>query len=122
VEADALLVYHDALVGSTRSKFVPVRAVGAVACARWSVLNLAFEQEVAVCLEGLAPSNSERSGLGGAAAVPSSPSSAALSRVKPRSTPRLYQVMGYPGSAPNGYAEFSYKRKLATELTSRAPA
>ncbi len=28
-----------------------------------------------------------------------------------------YQVMGYPGTAPNGYADFSYRRKLSTELT-----
>ena len=32
-------------------------------------------------------------------------------------TSSAYQVMGHPGTAPNGYAEFSYKRKLATELT-----
>ena len=34
-------------------------------------------------------------------------------------TSSAYQVMGYPGTAPNGYADFSYKRKLAVEFTSR---
>ena len=28
-----------------------------------------------------------------------------------------YQVMGHPGTAPNGYADFSYRRKLSRELT-----
>jgi hypothetical protein len=32
-------------------------------------------------------------------------------------TSSAYQVMGYPGTAANGYAEYSYRRKLATELT-----
>jgi hypothetical protein len=27
------------------------------------------------------------------------------------------QVMGHPGTAPNGYAEFSYGRRLSRELT-----
>jgi hypothetical protein len=25
--------------------------------------------------------------------------------------------MGYPGTAPNGYADYSYRRKLAAEVT-----
>jgi hypothetical protein len=28
-----------------------------------------------------------------------------------------YQVMGHPGTAPNGYANYSYKRVLSTEHT-----
>ena len=28
-----------------------------------------------------------------------------------------YQVMGYPGTAPNGYADYSYGRKLSREAT-----
>jgi hypothetical protein len=29
-----------------------------------------------------------------------------------------YQVMGYPGTALNGYADYSYRRKLSKEATS----
>ena len=29
-----------------------------------------------------------------------------------------YQVMGHPGIAPNGYADYSYRRKLSRERTS----
>jgi hypothetical protein len=28
-----------------------------------------------------------------------------------------YRVMGHPGAAPNGYADFSYGRRLARERT-----
>ena len=28
-----------------------------------------------------------------------------------------YQVMGVPGTAPNGYADYSYGKKLSRELT-----
>jgi hypothetical protein len=28
-----------------------------------------------------------------------------------------YQVMGYPGTALNGYKDYSYRRKLARERT-----
>ena len=28
-----------------------------------------------------------------------------------------YQVMGFPGTAPHGYADYSYGRKLSRELT-----
>jgi len=28
------------------------------------------------------------------------------------------QVTGFPGTAPNGYADFSYRRVLSTERTS----
>ena len=28
-----------------------------------------------------------------------------------------YQVMGHPGTAPNGYADYSYGRKLSRERT-----
>jgi hypothetical protein len=27
------------------------------------------------------------------------------------------QVMGHPGTAPNGYADYSYGKKLSSELT-----
>jgi hypothetical protein len=78
-----------------------------------------FEQRVAVCLEGLAPSNPSVLVWEAAAAVPFVAFLAAAEQSNATiDTSSAYQVMGYPGTAPNGYAEFSYKRKLATELTS----
>lgn len=121
VEADALLVYHDALVGfdALEAPFLSELSTRSLVHGG-AFLDLPFEQRVAVCLEGLAPSNPSVQVWEAAAAVPfiaflcsAEQSEATID------TSSSYQVMGYPGAAPNGYAEYSYKRKLATELTSR---
>lgn len=121
VEADALLLYHDPLVGfpALEAPFLAELSTRALAHGG-AFLDLAFEQRVAVCLEGLAPGNPTVLVWEAAAAVPfvaflcsGAQSEATID------TSSAYQAMGYPGAAPNGYAEFSYRRKLATPLTKR---
>jgi hypothetical protein len=121
VEADALLLYHDSLIGfdALQAPFLSELSVRSLAHGA-PFLNLGFEQRVAVCLEGLAPSNPSVQVWEAAAAVAFVAFLAAGAQAGATiDTSSAYQVMGYPGAAPNGYAEYSYKRKLATELTSR---
>jgi len=121
VEADALLLYHDPLIGfdALEAPFLSELSTRSLAHGA-PFLNLPFEQRVAVCLEGLAPSNPSVQVWEAAAAVPFTAFLAAAEQSEATiDTSSAYQVMGYPGTAPNGYAEFSYKRKLAVELTSR---
>ena len=121
VEADALLLYHDPLIGFEALEGPFLSELSARSLARGApFLNLTFEQRVEVCLEGLAPSNPSVQVWEAAAAVPFTAFLAAAERSEATiDTSSAYQVMGYPGTAPNGYAEFSYKRKLAIELTRR---
>jgi hypothetical protein len=121
VEADALRLYHDPLIGfdALEGPFLSELSTRSLAHGA-PFLDLTFEQRVAVCLEGLAPSNAGVLVWEAAAAVPFTAFLAAGAQSEATiDTSSAYQVMGYPGTAPNGYAEFSYKRKLAVELTSR---
>jgi enediyne biosynthesis protein E8 len=121
VEADALLLYHDPLIGFDALEGPFLSELSARSLARGApFLSLTFDQRVEVCLEGLAPSNPSVQVWEAAAAVPFTAFLAAAEQSDATiDTSSAYQVMGYPGTAPNGYAEFSYKRKLAVELTSR---
>ncbi len=119
VEADALLLYRDALIGfeALEAPFLAELSTRSLAHGA-PFLNLGFEQRVAVCLEGLAPQNPSVEVWEAAAAVPFVAFLAAGAQSEATiDTSSAYQVMGYPGTAPNGYREFSYKRKLSTELT-----
>lgn len=121
VEADALLLYQDVLIGFDALE-VPFLAELSTRSLTHGApfLNLGFEKRVAVCLEGLAPANPSVQVWEAAAAVPFVAFLAAGAQSGATiDTSSAYQVMGYPGAAPNGYAEFSYKRKLAGELTKR---
>jgi len=119
VEADALLLYHDALIGFDALEAPFLAELSARSLTRGAAfLNLVFEKRVEVCLEGLAPSNPTVLVWEAAAAVPFTAFLAAGEQPGATiDTSSAYQVMGYPGAAPDGYAEFSYKRRLATELT-----
>ncbi len=121
VEADALLLYHNALVGFDALEVPFLSELSARSLVHGGpFLSLAFEQRVAVCLEGLAPSNPSVLVWEAAAAVPFTAFlAAAEQREATIDTSSAYQVMGYPGTAPNGYAEFSYRRKLSDELTKK---
>jgi hypothetical protein len=121
VEADALLLYRDALIGfdALEAPFLAELSTRSLVHGG-PFLDLGFEQRVAVCLEGLAPSNPSVQVWEAAAAIAFVAFLAAGAQGDATiETSSAYQVMGYPGTAPNGYAEFSYRRKLATELTSR---
>jgi hypothetical protein len=119
VEADALLVYQDPLVGFPLLEAPFLAELSTRSLAHGApFLDLAFEQRVAVCLEGLAPANPTVLIWEAAAAVPFVAFLCAGAQTEATiDTSSAYQVMGYPGSAPNGYRQFSYKRKLSTELT-----
>jgi hypothetical protein len=119
VEADALLLYHhpdigfDALepafLGDLESRSLPRGG---------TFLQLSFAKRVEVCLEGLGASNPSVQVWEAAAAVPFTAFLAAATQ--PNATidkSAGYKVMGHPGTAPNGYAEYSYGRRLASERT-----
>ena len=73
---------------------------------------------IGMCLTGLSFSNPNRSVWEAAAAVAFTAFCAAATQINPTSaTASGYRVMGHPGVAPNGYADYSYGKKLARELT-----
>jgi len=81
-------------------------------------LDLPFAKRVAVCVEGLDPGNPSIVVWEAAIAVAfTSFIAAATQRNATIDTASGYQVMGYPGTAPNGYADYSYRRKLSREIT-----
>lgn len=119
VEADALALYHhpevgfDALqaafLGELETRSLPHGA---------DFLNLGFADRVAVCLAGLDFANPTRLVWEAAAAVPFTAfCAAALIRNATAARASGYAVMGLPGIAPNGYSDFSYRRRLSSERT-----
>jgi len=123
VEADALRVYHDPLVGfypALIGPFLSDLSGRSLQQGNPSFLMLSFDKRVKVCLSGLSFSNGSRVLYEAAAAVPFTAFCAAAEH--PTGTSRNasgYRVMGYPGAAPNGYYGFSYRRKLARERTKK---
>ena len=128
VEADALRVYHDPLLG-----FQPLAApfqadLNSRALAQGGpFLTLSFDKRVKTCLSGFDFGNGSRVLWEAAAAVPFAAFCAALehppgTNQHPLGIARLcsgYRVMGYPGAAPNGYTGFSYRRRLSRERTTK---
>ena len=83
-------------------------------------LTLPYEKRVAAVLSGLSFDNGSRTLWEAAAAVPFTAfCAAAVHPVGTSANASGYRVMGYPGAAPNGYASFSYRRRLARERTRR---
>ncbi len=130
VEADALLLAHHPKVGfdalapvflaelEARSlAHVPTTlGLGAVG----DFLHLDYESRQAVCLEGLAQSNPTRIVWEAAAAIPFTAFCAAATQINPTSaTASGYRVMGHPGTAPHGYSDFSFRRRLAHGRTKK---
>jgi hypothetical protein len=119
VEADALALYHHPLIGFDALEAGFLAEVEARSLPRLGqFIDLSFAKRVEVLKEGLAGSNPTVTVWEAAAAVPFA---AFLSEAtQPNATidgASGYQVMGHPGTAPNGYAEYSYGRKLARERT-----
>jgi enediyne biosynthesis protein E8 len=121
VEADALLLGQDARLGFTVLAVPFLAELEAFALLRGAdFLDLPFEQREATCLQGLAFSNPTRAVWEAAAAVAFTAFCAAATQVNPTSeTASGYRVMGHPGTAPEGYSDFSYGRPLSRELTER---
>jgi hypothetical protein len=122
VEADALRVYKDPLIGfsALSGPFLSDLSARSLQQGNPSFLLLDFAKRTQVCLSGLSFSNGSRVLYEAAAAVPFSAFCAAVEH--PIGTSRNasgYRVMGYPGAAPNGYRGFSYGRKLAKERTKK---
>jgi hypothetical protein len=119
VQADALALFHhpeigfDALepafLGDLEARSAPHGA---------DFLGLGFDQRVQVCLAGLDFSNPSRQVWEAAAAVPFTAfCAAALLHNATAAQACGYRVMGLPGAAPNGYTDFSYRRRLSSETT-----
>jgi hypothetical protein len=82
--------------------------------------DLDYEGRERVCLAGLAFSNPDRVVWEAAAAIPFTAFCAA-GNVKNATagTAAGYEVMGHPGTAPNGYKDFSYEKRLNRGRTRR---
>ena len=122
VEADALRVFNDPLVGfpALIGPFLTDLSTRSLSQGNPAFLLLDYQSRVQVCLSGLSFSNPDRALYEAAAAIPFTAFCAAA--VHPIGTDENasgYRVMGYPGAAPKGYYGFSYRRKLARERTKR---
>ena len=81
-------------------------------------IDLPYAKRIEVLKEGLAATNPSVTVWEAAAAVPFAAFMAEATQVNATIDGASgYQVMGHPGTAPNGYAEYSYGRKLSRERT-----
>jgi hypothetical protein len=119
VQADALLLYHDPRIGFDAIEPAFLSELSSRSLPRGGqFLDLPFADRVEVCLEGLDPGNSSIQLWEAAAAVPFTAFlAAATQRFAKIDTASGYQVMGHPGTARQGYAQFSYQRVLSRERT-----
>jgi hypothetical protein len=119
VEADALAVFHDPLIGFDALEPAFLSEVTTRSLTRGGqFLDLTFQRRVAVCVDGFNPSNPSVVVWEAAAAVAFAAFMAAAAQPNATiDTASGYQVMGYPGTAPNGYADYSYRQKLSREYT-----
>ena len=119
VETDALLLYHHPRIGFDTLAPAFLASLETFALAEGGpFLSLPFARRTEVCVAGLSFDNPERVVWEAAAAVPFTAFCAAA--VNPAQTADKaggYRVMGLPGRAPAGYADFSYRRRLARERT-----
>jgi hypothetical protein len=121
VEADALRLFHDPLIGfdALEAPFLADLSARSAAVGGGAFLLLPFEKRVDVCMSGLDFSNPSRVLWEAAAAVPFTAfCGAAEHPIGTSENASGYRVMGYPGAAPNGYQQdFSYGRPLSRERT-----
>jgi len=81
-------------------------------------LDLSYSKRVSVLVDGLNASNPALIVWEAAIAVAYvSFVMAAAQREPTIDTSSGYKVMGVPGTAPHGYADYSYRRALSTERT-----
>ncbi len=121
VEADALLLAHNPKLGFDTLAPAFLADLEARSLAQGGLfLDLDYDARERVCVSGLAFANPDRVVWEAAAALPFTAFCAAASI--PNATRRTsvgYAVMGHPGTAPNGYRDFSYRRKLNRGRTKR---
>jgi hypothetical protein len=119
VQADSLLLYHHPLIGFDLVEAAFLADLEARSLPRLGqFIDLPFAKRVAVCVDGLSPSNPTAQVWQLAAAVPFAAflCSATQKNATIDKASGL-QVTGHPGIAPNGYADFSYRRALSPERT-----
>jgi hypothetical protein len=119
VQADSLLLYHHPLIGFDLVEAAFLADLEARSLPRLGqFIDLPFAKRVAVCVDGLSPSNPTAQVWQLAAAVPFAAflCSATQKNATIDKASGL-QVTGHPGIAPNGYADFSYRRALSAERT-----
>ena len=119
VEADTLLLYHHPLIGFDLVAPAFLADLEARSVLRLGqFIDLPFAKRVAVCADGLAPSNPTAQVWELAAAVPFAAflCTAAQKNATIDNSSGL-KVMGHPGTAPQGYADHSYRRVLSPERT-----
>jgi hypothetical protein len=117
VQADSLLLYHHPLIGFDVVEPEFLSDVEARSLLRGGqFLDLPFAKRVEVCVDGLAAGNPSVQLWELSAAVPFAAFLAVATQKNATiDTACGLQVMGHPGTAPNGYAEFSYRRSLSRE-------
>jgi hypothetical protein len=121
VETDALLLSHHPKIGFDALAPALLAELSTKSLSRGGAfLDLPYEARIAVVTEGLAYENPTRPVWEAGAAVPFTAfCAAATQRNATRKTASGYRVMGHPGTAPHGYRDFSYRRKLARERTAK---
>jgi hypothetical protein len=121
VYTDALALARNPRIGFTTLEPVFVADLTARALAEGGVFpDLDYDARERVCLAGLAFANPDRIVWEAAAAIPFTAFCAAAN--VPNATRRTaagYAVMGHPGTAPGGYRDFSYGRRLNRGRTKR---
>jgi hypothetical protein len=119
VEADALALYHNPLIGfdALAPPFL-TDLEGRALQQGGDFLTLPFDKRVEVCKSGLDFANPSRLLWEAAAAVPFTAFCAA-GEIPEQTAAKAsgYRVMGLPGAAPRGYRKTSYRKKLARERT-----
>src|SRR4051794_11352083 len=121
VEADALRLFHDPLVGFDALAPAFLSDLSGRALQQGGAfLTLPYAKRVAAVMSGLSFDNPSRTLWEAAAAVPFTAFCAAAEHpIGTSANASGYRVMGYPGAAPNGHRRASYRRKLSTERTKR---
>jgi hypothetical protein len=119
VEADALALFHHPDVGFDALEPAFLADIEARSLLQGGLfLELSFPRRVQVCLAGLDFSNPTYLVWEAASAVPFTAFCAAALVVDATWNDAVgYRVMGLPGTAPNGYHAYSWRRKLSTERT-----
>jgi hypothetical protein len=120
VQADALLLFHHPLIGFDALEAPFLAELETRSLLRGGqFLDLTFANRIEVMKAGLAASNPSVTVWEAAAAVPFAAFMAEATQPNATiDTASGYQVIGHPGVAPNGYADYSYGRKLSRERTS----
>ena len=119
VEADALALFHNPLIGFDALEPAFLAELETRSLTRGGqFLDLTYANRIEVLKAGLAAANPSVVVWEAAAAVPFAAFMAEATLPNASiDTASGYKVIGHPGVAPNGYAEYSYRRRLSRERT-----